>query len=355
MDGIRQSPPYILAVETSTGPDSISRIRSYVSLSKELLDDVAIENELVYTVPSKGYEVRAKQVRSVGQLELSSSPLPSPSPEQKSIALLEAMASLGGITLALSKFLSSNEKSQVEELIARIRLDKELTGKNDDWHPCFGVVGGDEESCISSSERILIDLIEPWIGSMKSLKELRTLDILRSTLSPERQRYLDENYPTSVNAPDGTKVPIRYIRSVGINSGGDSSQANENKNKISCRPMATAKLQQFFGAHETFRVGPPNASRVPVTLSLISPAGKPLAETSDLPFFWKEVYPSIRSEMRGRYPKHPWPDDPLVAVATRKTKKQLSKDDDSDSATTNNNVETKKSGGKNNRRSRKKR
>jgi len=71
LDGIRQSPQYILAVQTSTGPDSISRIRSYVSLSKELLDDVAIEKDVVYTVPSKGYEVRAKQVRSVGQLELS--------------------------------------------------------------------------------------------------------------------------------------------------------------------------------------------------------------------------------------------------------------------------------------------
>lgn len=349
---MRQSPPYILAVQTSTGPDSISRIRSYVSLSKELLDDIAVDKELIYTVPSKGYEVRAKQVRSVGQLELSSSPLPSPSPEQKSKALFEAMTSLGGITFALSKFLSSNEKSQVEELTARIRLDKELTGENDDWHPCFDerIVGGDEESCTSSSsERILVDLIEPWIGSIKSLKELRTLDILRSTLSPERQRYLDENYPTSVDAPDGTKVPIRYIRNTGVSSGNSQTAAT-----TSCRPMATAKLQQFFGAHETYRVGPPNASRVPVTLSLISPAGKPLAETSDLPFFWKEVYPSIRSEMRGRYPKHPWPDDPLVAVATRKTKKQLSKDGDSDSTTTNNNVETKKSGGKNNRRSRKK-
>jgi len=90
-------PQYILAVQTSTGPDSISRIRSFVSLSKELLDDVAIEKDVVYTVPNKGYEVRAKQVRSVGQLELSSIPLPGPSPQQVSLALFEAMADLGGI------------------------------------------------------------------------------------------------------------------------------------------------------------------------------------------------------------------------------------------------------------------
>mmetsp|Transcript_10397 Transcript_10397/g.11146 ORF Transcript_10397/g.11146 Transcript_10397/m.11146 type:complete len:152 (+) Transcript_10397:561-1016(+) len=107
LDGIRQSPQYILAVQTSTGPDSISRIRSFVSLSKELLDDVAIEKDVVYTVPNKGYEVRAKQVRSVGQLELSSIPLPGPSPQQVSLALFEAMADLGGISKALSRFFSN--------------------------------------------------------------------------------------------------------------------------------------------------------------------------------------------------------------------------------------------------------
>jgi len=297
-----------------------------------LLEDVATDKELMYTVPSKGYQVRAKQVRSVGHIELSSAPLPSPSPDQISTALLEAMTdSLGGIANALSKFLAPKEKSKVEELIARIRLDKELTGDNA-WPPYFeafdadvvdgNVVGDGGESDIN--KQILTDLVEPWLGSVKSLKELRTLDILRSTLSPERQRYLDEYYPTSIDAPDGSNVPVRYIRNVG------TSNCDETM-RTSCRPMATAKLQQFFGAQETFRVGPSNAMKreelVPLTLSLVSPAGKPLAETGDLPFFWKEVYPSIRSEMRGKYPKHPWPEDPLVAVATRKTKKQLSKED----------------------------
>jgi len=358
LDGIRQSPQYILAVQTSTGPDSISRIRSYVSLSKELLDDVAIEKDVVYTVPSKGYEVRAKQVRSVGQLELSSIPLPGPSPQQVSLALFEAMADLGGISKALLRFLSSNEKSQVKELLARIRLDKELTD-DDDWHPCFEVldnpvptdehVGGSDELC--SNESILRDLIEPWIFSMKSLKELRTYDILRSTLTLEQQRYLDESYPTFVDAPDGSRVPIHYMRNI-VEVNVHSQNENKTMCTISCRPMATAKLQQFFGAQETIRVGPLNAKRehrVPVTLSLLSPAGKPLAATFDLPYFWTEVYPLIRSEMRGRYPKHPWPVDPLVAVATRKTNKQLSKD------ATNNNVEKNKGGKKKNRRSRKKR
>eukprot|EP00536_Pseudo-nitzschia_multiseries_P002773 jgi/Psemu1/184229/e_gw1.38.100.1 len=329
--GFRKSPPYILAVETNTGPDGISRVRSYVPLSKDLLEELAVDKELLYTVPSKGYQVRAKQVKSVGQIELSSSPLPSPSSDQISKALLDAMTNnLGGIANALLMFLAPNEKSKVEELVSRIRLDKELTGDND-WPPCFEALdpssaknGNDVDS--DNRQQILTDLVEPWLGSVKSLKELKTLDVLLSALSPERQKYLDEYYPVFVNAPDGSKVPVRYIRH-------DERSDGDETLRISFRPMATAKLQQFFGARETLRVGPSSAT-IPLTLSLVSPAGKPLAETGDLPFFWKEVYPSIRSEMRGKYPKHPWPEDPLMAVATRKTKKQLSNGMDDTVATT---------------------
>ena len=341
-------------METNTGPDGISRVRSYVSLTKFLLEDIAVDRQLVYTVPSKGYQVRAKQVNSVGSIELSSAPLPSPSPGEVSKALLEAMnKDLGGIANALLKFLTPKDKSTVDELITRIRLDKELTRDENNWPQCFeafdastsdnGSLAGNNGLDSSTQNEILTDLVEPWLGSVKSLKELKTLDILRSTLSPEQQKYLDDSYPTFVDAPDASRVPVRYIRNQ-PKSSGDSGKAEI----LSCRPMATAKLQQFFGVQETPVVGPSNGTKMPLTLSLVSPAGKPLAETSDLPFFWSEVYPSIRSEMRGRYPKHPWPDDPLQAVATRKTKKQLSYEDTGTEET------DKKGKGKGSRRSRRK-
>ena len=332
-------------METNTGPDGISRVRSYISLTKDLLENIAVDRELLYTVPSKGYQVRAKKVNSVGSIELSTSPLPSPSPDDVSQTLLDAMKDdLGGIANALLKFLDPKKKARVEELISRICFDKELA-EDTDWPQCFDAINVNfpngriaEKGLDSESENeILTELVEPWLGSVKSLKELDTLDILRSTLSPEQQRYLDESYPTSIEAPDGSKVPVRYIRNHPNSGGGETFTTT-------WRPMATAKLQQFFGARKSPAVGP--AGRISLTLSLVSPAGKPLAETSDLPFFWREVYPSIRSEMRGRYPKHPWPEDPLQAVATRKTKKQLSIEDASS-------IEDKKGKG-NSRKSRKK-
>ena len=146
----------------------------------------------------------------------------------------------------------------------------------------------------------MLDMIEPWLGAASSLKGLDLLSILNSQLSSEQHYELDNFYPTKIVAPDGSSIPIQYKSETG--------------------PVAMAKLQQFFGQQESPRIGKDNT--IPVSLSLLSPSGKPLAETIDLPFFWKETYPSVRAEMRGRYPKHPWPDDPLTAVATKMSKKQ---------------------------------
>ena len=124
--------------------------------------------------------------------------------------------------------------------------------------------------------------------------------ILQSQLNAEQQSKLDNLYPTTIIAPDGSNIPITY---------------NDNG------AIASAKLQQFFGQLESPMIGP-TGKAIPVSLSLLSPPGKLLAQTIDLPFFWSETYPSIRAEMRGRYPKHPWPEDPMSASATRMTKKQ---------------------------------
>ncbi|WP_417291742.1 ATP-dependent helicase C-terminal domain-containing protein, partial [Desulfovibrio porci] len=85
-------------------------------------------------------------------------------------------------------------------------------------------------------------------------------------------------------------------------------------------PWLAAKLQELFGCEESPRIA---QGRAPLTLRLNSPAGRPLQVTRDLAHFWRNGYQAVRAEMRGRYPKHPWPEDPLTAPATALTKKKL--------------------------------
>ena len=109
---------------------------------------------------------------------------------------------------------------------------------------------------------------------------------------------IDALCPERIFAPDGTRCRVTY----------DATG-----------PCCEAKLQQFFGQ----TMSPTVAGGKPVALRLLSPAGKLLGETRDLTFFWKEVYPDVRAEQRGRYPKHPWPEDPMAAAPTRATNKAL--------------------------------
>jgi ATP-dependent helicase HrpB len=83
-------------------------------------------------------------------------------------------------------------------------------------------------------------------------------------------------------------------------------------------PVLAVKLQEMFGCAETPRIA---GGRQPLQLHLLSPAQRPLQVTQDLGTFWRNVYPEVKKEMKGRYPKHPWPDDPMTAIPTRFTKR----------------------------------
>jgi ATP-dependent helicase HrpB len=112
----------------------------------------------------------------------------------------------------------------------------------------------------------------------------------------ELRRKLDELAPESLPLPSGRTARLDYRADGGVH--------------------ASAKLQELFGLAETPRLGP---RRTPVTLSLLSPAGRPVQVTQDLRSFWNSTYAEVRKELRPRYPKHPWPDDPWTATPTHRT------------------------------------
>ena len=115
-------------------------------------------------------------------------------------------------------------------------------------------------------------------------------------------RLLEERAPTHVLAPSGRRVEIDYL------SGEE--------------PVLAVKLQEMFGLSDTPTVA---GGRVKLLLHLLSPAGRPVQVTRDLRNFWERCYPEVKRELKGRYPKHPWPDDPWNAVPTGKTTKRLLK------------------------------
>jgi len=159
------------------------------------------------------------------------------------------------------------------------------------------------------SDRALLETVGDWlvpclsgINNLAGLKKIDLCAALQGFIGWERQRELARLAPERVAVPSGSHVRLEYAAEDG--------------------PVLACKLQELFGLADTPTV---LDGEVPVQIHLLSPAGRPLAVTRDLRSFWDGIYPEVKKEMKGRYPKHPWPDDPWNAVATKLTKKRLEK------------------------------
>ena len=153
-----------------------------------------------------------------------------------------------------------------------------------------------EETLLAAPENWLL----PWLAGIRTTQQLAVLNIvpaLTEKLSWNQRRLLSERAPTGISVPSGHNVPIDYI-----------------SGEI---PVLAVKLQEMFGLADTPAIA---GGRVRLLLHLLSPARRPVQITRDLKEFWNTGYPQVKKELKGRYPKHPWPDDPWNAVPTRKTK-----------------------------------
>jgi ATP-dependent helicase HrpB len=144
-----------------------------------------------------------------------------------------------------------------------------------------------------------IDLPEFARAAAASARSLDDVSVA-TALTFEDHRALDRDAPETMTVPSGRAVRLEY---------GDDGSVS-----------ASVKLQELFGLADTPRVG---VRKEPIRFALLAPNGRPVQVTRDLRSFWDRTYPDVRKELRGRYPKHPWPEDPWKATPTAKAKRSV--------------------------------
>ncbi|WP_245598514.1 ATP-dependent helicase HrpB [Glycomyces arizonensis] len=251
-------------------------IRSAVPIDGELAIELvgATETDEVIDWGSGGPS--ASRTVRLGAIVLSSRPIADPDPELMRRAFIDGMHRTGTLLLRWTE--------------AAKRLRTRMA-----W--CHEMIGAPWPDVGDEALNRDLTWLEPrlsWANDIEELRRIDVVDALRSLL-PWREN-IDQVAPDAVEVPSGRKVRLDY--------GPDSV-------------VLEVKLQEMFGSSAV-----PQVAGVPVVVHLLSPAGRPLAVTADLASFWAGPYQQVRKEMRGRYPKHDWPEDPLAAEPSRMPKKR---------------------------------
>ncbi len=228
----------------------------------------------------------ARREKRFDKIVLSSKPAGRPDPAQAAQALSDAVAELGLSALPWTEGL--------RQFQSRVRCLRE-------WMPELGLP--------DLSDAALLATLDDWLRPalvgktrLDAISEQELGEALRSRLEWNQRQKLDQLAPTRISVPSGMERGIEY-------SLDDHDHA--------APPVLAVKLQELFGLADTPRIAD---GRVPLLLHLLSPGGKPLQVTQDLKGFWERTYPEVKKEMKGRYPRHPWPDDPWTATATHRAK-----------------------------------
>jgi ATP-dependent helicase HrpB len=245
---------------------------------EELYADRIVDEELLNWSAREGV-VQARRVRRLGALTLEDKPLHAPDPEKLRAAMLEGVRQTGLAALPWSDELRS-------------------------WRERIAFLRAADESWPDLSDARLLASLADWLGpfldGVRRREHLQKVDLgaaLRTLVPWELARKLESAAPTHLEVPSGSRIPIDYANPA--------------------EPTLSVRLQEMFGLTETPRIA---GGKVPVTIHLLSPARRPVQVTRDLASFWKNGYRDVKSELKGRYPKHYWPDDPLVAEPTARAK-----------------------------------
>jgi ATP-dependent helicase HrpB len=258
--GVRDG-EFLVAVDVTAGrpgEGSEARIRLASRVAREWLRPT--DTILEHTFDAKSGTVRAVEAERYGALVLAER-FAGADPETSVRMLAEA-------------FLARGLPADAERLVRRLRF----------------------ASLLASDDKDAAAEVEALVRAAASrARRLDDIDLVQS-VPPDRRTLLERLAPETLTVPSGRAVTLDYRHDGGV--------------------AAAVKLQELFGLAETPQIGP---NRVPVLLELLAPNGRPVQVTRDLRSFWDRTYPEVRRELRARYPKHPWPEDPWTAPATSRT------------------------------------
>jgi len=269
---------WLVAVDLDGGAGAEARIRQALPLTeaevRAILPDRITPETVCDWSPREG-RILARRRERLGALILSDIPWDAP-PEARARAALDGLRDLGLATCGMTP--------AARRLQDRVEL---LRAQGADLPPF-------DDASLAAGDWAL-----PWLARVRTADDLRALDLteaLRAHLGHQGLALVDRLAPPEFVTPLGRRVPIDYATGA---------------------PEITVRLQEMFGVTEHPAVGP---RRLPVRVTLTSPAHRPIQTTTDLPGFWAGSWAEVRKEMRGRYPRHPWPEDPTRADPTLRAK-----------------------------------
>jgi len=258
-------------------------IRSAAALDEALFSSLLIDFIRIETIAewdNRSGRFVAEEQHKIGALILQRTSLDDVPSDAKTGALIKYIRKQG---LKLLPW-----KAELHQWCARVTLLRSIEG-DENWPDL-------SEAALFAT---LEDWLAPYLHEVNLLQDFKKLDlktILHALLPWEKHQQLNQLAPQRLTVPSGSNIAIDYRESP---------------------PVLAVKLQEMFGCEQSPTI---IDGKVPLLVHLLSPAGRPLQITQDLAGFWRSSYHQVKKEMKGRYPKHPWPDDPLVATATRKTK-----------------------------------
>ncbi|MES9990839.1 MAG: ATP-dependent helicase HrpB [Candidatus Thiodiazotropha sp.] len=275
--------PFLVIAQLDAGEtQGWARLAAAISETEiRQLPDMEIETASKVEWDKREQRVKAYAEERIGAVVLSHRHIAAPDGDAVASAMLQGVADMGLSVLPWNKQLRNWQMracwlgDQLEASNWPDLSDPWLSAHLDEW-------------------------LGPWLDGITSRDQLRRIDlagILQAMLDWQQKQRLEREAPSHLQVPSGSRIPLRY--------------------SLDAPPVLAVRLQEMFGLADTPRIC---NGKVPVMLHLLSPAQRPMQITDDLAGFWERTYPEVKRELKGRYPKHYWPDDPMQAQATARAK-----------------------------------